>query len=476
MSRRALAAMGLIALAGAAACKGKSAVSVKRTRTAPAVEYVPAPVTSPAVGTPGSTDSASTAAVGTLAVAGTRRPELEPNNDGKTAQLVTVDTVIAGELADGSDVDLYALSIEKNSELHLLLASAGDVVLELRNPAGVVVARSDRGGNGVTEGLPNIAVVKGRYLIAVTAFRKAVPAAKKSTKPSQKPGPAQDGTGSASATTAAPVRYELQVAAGGGLPRSGIELEPNVDPGSANDVFIGEAASGYIGWTGDVDVWKLSVEGLAARSALDLDVSAVDGVTPTLTVSDAVGRPLLKRQGEKSRELSIRSLVPVLGTNVPPYYFLAVSGERSNPLVTYRLNVVARVLSSNDEAEPNDTNATAQPLLFGQPLQASWQIGDVDNFAIAPEATSRRLTLVITPTQGADLVGEVVMPDQPVIQFNHRGQGGSEAVDVDVPAGVAATVRVQGNLKRKAVEGAYEISVDVAPRDGDPMPNEQRAP
>lgn len=475
MRRIATVAIATMAIANVAGCKGKSSVSVKRTRTAPAVEYVPAPAAVGAAGGSGATATAGPSVpIGTLAVAGERRPEVEPNSDSKAAQVVALESVVTGELKDPTDVDLFAVVIEKPSDLTVMLASAGDVVLEVRDGSGAIIAKSDRGGNAVTEGVPNLAVAKGRYLVAVTAFRKAEPVGKKKPKPPT--AASVGGAGSAAPALAVPLRYELQLAAAAHLPRSGVELEPNLDAGTANDLFVGEAATGYVGWTGDVDVWKLSVEGLAARNALDVELSAIDGVTPTLTVSDAVGRPVLQRQGAKSRVVSIRNLVPMVGTNVPPYYFFTISGERSNPLAMYRLNVVARVLSGADEIEPNDTGETAQPLPVGQKLMASWQIGDADSFVIAADTTSRRLTIAITPTQGADLVGDVLIPNQPLIEFNHRGQGGSETVDVDLPASTQAIVRVHGNPKRKAVEGAYAISVEVAQGVGDPMPNEQRAP
>ncbi|HPH70823.1 MAG TPA: hypothetical protein PLF40_33955, partial [Kofleriaceae bacterium] len=247
---------------------------------------------------------------------------------------------------------------------------------------------------------------------------------------------------------------------------------PNLDAGTANDLFIGEAATGYVGWTGDVDVWKLSVEGLAARTALDFELSAMEGVTPTIKILDAVGRPLAQRVGSKGRMLTIRNMVPLVGTNVPPIFFVAVSAERSNPQLAYRLSVVARVLGGNDEVEPNDGNPTAQPLQLGQKIAASWQLGDVDSFVIPAESVSRRVTISITPTQGADLLGEVIVANQPVIEMNHRGDGGSETLDVDLPAGAETFVHVHGNTKRKLVEGPYEIMVEVA--HGDPMPTEQR--
>lgn len=48
--------------------------------------------------------------------------------------------MVAGEINDLADVDMFAVVIEKPCELTVMLASASDVVLELRDAAGVVVA------------------------------------------------------------------------------------------------------------------------------------------------------------------------------------------------------------------------------------------------------------------------------------------------------------------------------------------------
>ncbi len=467
MRQLALVVLGVCVGAG---CKSKTAAPVKRTRPAPAVEYVTQPTPAAVPNQPAATPAVP---VGKLAATGVRAAEAEPNNDPKSAQALAAPMLVAGTLSDATDVDMYAFTVDKPSVVAFTAVSAGDLVVELRDGAGTIVAKSDRGGNAVAEGVPNFPVAKGRYVIAVKAFRKAEPAKSKTAKPSN-PKPAETAAVGVSAPPASAVPYELQatLTATGATATTGVELEPNLDAGTANDLFIGEAATGYLGWTGDVDVWKLSVEGLAARNALDFELSAVEGVTPTITILDAVGRPLAQRAGSKGRMLAIRNVVPVVGTNVPPFFFVAVSAERSNPQLAYRLSVVARVLGGNEELEPNDGNLTAQPLQLGQKIAASWQLGDADSFVIAAEPISRRVTISITPTQGADLVGEVLVANQAVVEFNHHGNGGSETVDVDLPAGAETFVHVHGNPKRKPVEGPYEIAVELA--HGDPMPTEQR--
>jgi glucose/mannose transport system substrate-binding protein len=46
---------------------------------------------------------------------------------------------------------------------------------------------------------------------------------------------------------------------------------------------------GWIGWSGDVDLWKLSLEGVGDRYALDFEVSGVEGLSLSVEVLDAAG-------------------------------------------------------------------------------------------------------------------------------------------------------------------------------------------
>jgi hypothetical protein len=450
-----------------AACKGKSNAPVKRTKSAPAVEYVtPLPPSQAPSGS--STVAPPLTAIGSLAFPGPRSPEVEPNNDSKTAQALPVN-VVNGQLAALDDVDMYSLTTAQAGSFEVAAASASDLVVEVRDASGTSIAKSDRGGAGISEGMPNLAVDKGKYVVVVTTFRKNDAKTKKSpnAKPQTKP------TSALPVQAFSPIQYELRAVfvANPTKAVSGIEVEPNFDAGTASDLFVGEAATGFVGWTNDVDMWKISVEGLAAKNALDIELSAVEGITPSLKIFDAVGRPVLVRQGVKSRALTVSSFVPVNNTNVPPFYFVSVSAERSNPIAPYRLSVVARVVASDDEIEPNDSNQVAQPLAIGDKVRATLQLGDVDSFVIAAAPVSRRIAVTIAPSQGSDVLGEIVIANQATTEFNHQGAGGAESVVVDIAAGSEAFIHVHGNPKRKPVPGNYDVAADLA--HDDPMPPER---
>src|SRR5690606_9559861 len=88
-------------------------------------------------------------------------------------------------------------------------------------------------------------------------------------------------------------------------PKGG-ELEPDDDRGTANDLIVADNVTGYIGWSGDRDVWKLSVETLSDKNLLDIHVSAVEGVALELEIADGLGQPLATREAPRGTPLVMR--------------------------------------------------------------------------------------------------------------------------------------------------------------------------
>src|SRR5690606_33966213 len=152
-----------------------------------------------------------------------------------------------GKIEPDSDADYYRLEIEQRGVLAVSLAGVEgmDLQLELADASGTVLAKSDRGGARIKEGLPNVGVTPGRYTLIVKQVKKKAPRSRRRRKqPEPASGPA-------------PV-YEL-TAQLVNTPKGG-ELEPDDDRGTANDLIVADNVTGYIGWSGDRDVWKLSVE------------------------------------------------------------------------------------------------------------------------------------------------------------------------------------------------------------------------
>jgi hypothetical protein len=168
------------------------------------------------------------------------------------------------------------------------------------------------------------------------------------------------------------------------------ERERNDDAGSAGDLYLADQVRGFIGWSGDVDVWKLSLEGLGVQNAVDVEVSGVPGLVLAVDVQDAAGRPILSRKGGKGGPVVIRSLVAAQAEGAPPFLHVEIAADRSNPVDAYSLKVTPRLLDLDEESEPNDTPERATQLRVAGSesgtMRASHAAGDVDTFVIAATA------------------------------------------------------------------------------------------
>ncbi|MEZ4367230.1 MAG: hypothetical protein R2939_13240 [Kofleriaceae bacterium] len=173
------------------------------------------------------------------------------------------------------------------------------------------------------------------------------------------------------------------------MPLQGPELErePNDDLGASGELLVGDEASGYLGWNDDLDVWKLPLETLGAADAVDVHVGGVAGLALTVDVLDAEGHVLATRRGGKGDGVELPALVLAAGQG-PPFAYVRVRADRSQPDVTYVVWTKARALAVDDEREPNDDLARAQPVELGQVTKATLVAGDTDRFALTPATTA----------------------------------------------------------------------------------------
>lgn len=269
--------------------------------------------------------------------------EREPNDRADEAGALPFDAIGRGRMDGPSDVDRYRLKVEKPGALTVTVSGLAtvDLIVELHDAAGAVLAKSDRGGAKISEGIGGYPVTAGSYDVVVRAFEKPSKAKKaakggKGAKDGKDAKDAKAGSGAGSAAAAGsaagagPVvvvdpseEYEVIASftdaaalAAAGPTGERQELEPNPDAGTAGDLAIGEVAAGLIGWTGDVDVWKISTEVLAGNNALDLELSSIEGVTLSLEVRDGMSRPQTVRKGGRGQPVTLRGYVPsgTLGT------------------------------------------------------------------------------------------------------------------------------------------------------------------
>jgi hypothetical protein len=240
---------------------------------------------------------------------------------------------------------------------------------------------------------------------------------------------------------------------------AGAEHEPDDDRGQANDLIAGDTGTGYVGWTGDADVWKVSVEALSARNALDIELSAVEGVALSLEISDGIGQPITARKGPRGAPLVVRGFVPAVPQGAPPFHYLTVRGDRSNPETAYQLRAIAKVIAPDAEIEPNDTPETAMAVPFDRKsLHAHWSAGDVDCFAIPPDDAARTLDISIDTPNDLDLAIDLFVDGKLVNKVDHPSRGAAERLVAPVPAGAHAVVRVRG--ADAAGDGPYDLVIN----------------
>jgi hypothetical protein len=382
--------------------------------------------------------------------AGASGDEIEPNDGDDVATPFPLDSTMRGKLDSETDVDHFRIDVDKPGALALMVnAVDADLIVELEDSNGAMIARSDRGGVRVREGLPNFGVVPGRY----TAVVKAAPRRKaKPVKGKAVPAPVSD--------KPAPV-YELTSALVA-IPANA-EHEPDEDRGTANDLLIGDAGAGFIGWGGDVDVWKLSVETLSAKNAIDIEVSAVEGVALELAVDDGIGNPVIVRKAPRGAPLIVRGLVPNVPASSPPFHYLTIKGTGSNPETGYTVRVTANVPVTDSEIEPNDTPEKPFPMPSDRTIvHGRWTPGDVDCYAIAG---SGLITAVVNPPSDFDAVVELFADGKSLAVANKGKKGVEETVSGTVTGGLRPVVCVKSADPNATGEAAYDLSIrdDSAP-------------
>jgi hypothetical protein len=432
--RAAIAAAGLALVAAATGCTPGCAKRPAHKRTGDAgaaVEVVPSPAL-PDAGVAG----------------GPASDEIEPNDTSDAATPLTLGATVHGKIESETDVDRFRIDVAQAGALAVLVSAQGtlDAVLELEDASGQVIARSDRGGARVREGVPNLGVTPGRY-VAIVRGKKA--AADKKRK----------GGGAPAATAVG--AYEITASLVTAAP--GAEHEPDDDRGQANDLIAGDTGTGFIGWTGDADVWKVSVEALSAKNSLDFEISAVDGAALQLEIADGVGKPIAKRTGKKGAPLTVRGFVPQVPQGAPPFHYLTVRADHSNPETAYQIRAIAKVIPPDAELEPNDTPETAMAMPADRKtLHAQWSPGDVDCFAIASQDAAHTVDASIDMPNELDLEIEILVDGKVVARSDHPGKGAAEKASASVPAGATAVVRVRGS--DAGDEATYDLVVnDTAP-------------
>jgi hypothetical protein len=436
----------VIALAGCCACRGGS-TKTKRTGSAAPVEVITEPQLADAGRGPGP-----------------NADEIEPNDGDEVATPMSVGGTARGKIEPEADADYYHLKLDKPGVLAVALSAVDgmDLSLELADASGVTLAKSDRGGARSKEGLPNVGVPAGRYTLIVKQVKKktAKPAKAKKGAPAPAPEPA---------TPAVVPVYELSaqlidVA-------KGSEREPDDDRGTANDLIVADNATGYVGWVGDRDVWKLSVETLSDKNLLDVHVSAIEGIALELEISDGLGQPLATRKAPKGAPLVMRGLMPNVPQGAPPFHYLTVRADKSNPETAYTLHATARMAGTDEEVEPNDLVDKPYTMPTDRTVvHATWSPGDIDCFALAPAGTARQIDVSVDTPAEINLDIELLADGKSVALANKGGKGVVEKLTGVVPANTKPVIRIKNPDSNANADVKYDVSIQESTATDDNVP------
>ena len=155
-------------------------------------------------------------------------------------------------------------------------------------------------------------------------------------------------------------------------------------------------------------------------------------------------------------------MMPVVSPGAPPFHYLTIRGDRSNPETAYQLKVTAHVVATDAEIEPNDTPEKAVPFPADRTIvHANWTPGDVDCFALAPTDAPRTIEVNVDTPAEVDLALEVLVDGKAIARSDHPAKGAAERVTAQIPPSTRAVIRIKGS-EGSTAEGAYDVVVKEA--------------
>jgi hypothetical protein len=291
------------------------------------------------------------------------------------------------------------------------------------------------------------------------------------------------------AVAALDARAGQLIATGAIVPPPPPESEPNNTPATANGLPMADNCARVSGGItpNDVDYYSFSAPaGSRVWALVDTSPSGFGNRDSLLTLFDTNGTTQLQQDdndgsgtdcdGTADNILSSAIAGQVLSAGGT--YFLRVEAAfAGDPITSYKLSVVVTT-SAQGEVEPNNTAATANPIVTaGSPIgvrdASIGAIGDVDYYSVAAPAGS---TLLIS-ANGAptDVAVALIQPDgTTVILTADNSLAGDPAPPAEsfcYNVGVSGTyyVRVSASVL-KQVTGPYSLMVAVCGLPAAPTP------
>jgi hypothetical protein len=374
----------------------------------------------------------------------TAAAEREPNDTRKHAQELPLEGGVEGTIGAGKtergDADWYRVTVNADDQILTATLSgiAGlDLVLEAWS-ASARLMRVSNGKEGEGETLVNLAAARGESYLLVREAKGR------------------------SASGRYRLSYKLRPI------EEGEEREPNYRASLASPLPLGGEATGYLGWHTDTDWYRVNLEGsLAADGArLRVEYDGLDEVRANLSLRTATGSVLQERSGAAGEPIILANLAA--GEGQKELLVVVRCGYQANVETRYSIRVTSTVPPGPTEAEPNDTPATATPILPGTLLSGTLgDTADRDLYLVKASTpqSSGPMRVTVTPPLGLDVAVALLGEDgKPLFELDEGQAREPETIAALELRGGKALIQVRAPRRQSLnAVSPYRIRIDPLP-------------
>jgi hypothetical protein len=375
--------------------------------------------------------------------------EVEPNDSLKQPNLVDLQKTYRGTLGPvvkKGDEDWYVIDAgteKKRVKVNLSAINDIDLSIVFFNDKSETTAVVNNRGAGKEELVPAYGLFPGKnYLRVREVEKKGKPPVSDEVNP-----------------------YLLSFEVLGDAPDE--EIEPNNVARSASPLTANKEVSGYLAWNKDVDWYQIPTTGIEPGSLMRIDFKGVEGVTPQLTLYDAIVAPLWgPATPVKAEQLTLRNFAIKTGTGFEKYYIVVEAKKDANPELKYTLAVSFEKGSGETELEPNDDRKRATAIDNGQRLGGTLSQNDVDFYKVVADAPAI-LRVDVDPLPGVDLRIEVQNAEgQKTFAVNSKAKDEGETIPgIAIPMG-PSFIKISGGKGEFNNSENYVIAITLTPQDG----------
>ena len=366
---------------------------------------------------------------------------------------------MGGPAAPRGDVDYYRWTVggvgKQTARVELEGAPGFTPALDALDENGekiVAAAPASDGASGEPLVIPNLAVEGGRTLYFRVSAQSSGDRVDKANSP-QVGLPEQ------------PHAYSLTVLPSPWL--AGEEEEPNDAPDRAN-AMAGPEASGFFGRRHDEDWLRLQGGNRPAGATVRLELSAIEGVTPSLRVTDAAGKVAVQAHGARGDELRLRNAPLIAAADAAGVTLVGLRAEGGwSGDTRWTLRTLVESPLDGAEVEPNDTLPTATLVDAARGVSGFLWPGDIDLFKVHLAGPSIARVELEVP-EGVDAKLEWLDEGSHVrMRSDEGGPGKSETLPALFQAGGDLYVRVSARPHDTAFDSPYKLTFLVTPDDGE---------